>query len=95
MAHQERLSISIDERRAAEIRELVEGGSFRTVSAAFEEAATILIEQEAERRAWWAETVRRCQLAEEHPERLMGADAFFTAVKADIDGLRKSRSGGK
>jgi Arc/MetJ-type ribon-helix-helix transcriptional regulator len=90
MANQERLSISIDERSAAEIRKLVEGGAFKTISAAFEEAATILIGHQAEMKAWWAETLRRCDEAAEHPERMIEARAFFDLVRNDLDGLTRT-----
>lgn len=93
MPNVERLSISIDERYATEIRKLVETGAFRTISAAFEEAATILIEQEVEKVAWWAETVRRCDQATTHPDLMIGTDAFFEAVRSDIAAsTEKSRS---
>jgi Arc/MetJ-type ribon-helix-helix transcriptional regulator len=90
MANQERLSISIDARHAAKIRKLVETGDFKTVSAAFEEAATILIEQQAERKAWWAETISRCDHADKHPEQMIEAGAFFDTVRADISAMAKS-----
>jgi len=84
MANQERLSISIDAKQAARIRQLVETGDFKTVSAAFEEAAIMLIEQQAERTAWWAETVKRCNDADKHPDQMIEAGAFFDAVRSDI-----------
>lgn len=92
MANLERMSISIDERHATEIRKLVESGSFKTISAAFEEAATILIEQEAEKNVWWAETVRRCDDAANHPDQMIEAGAFFDTVRADIAAIGKSPS---
>jgi Arc/MetJ-type ribon-helix-helix transcriptional regulator len=92
MANLERMSISIDERYATEIRKLVESGSFKTISAAFEEAATILIEQQTEKSAWWAETVRRCNDADKHPDQMIEAGAFFDTVRADIAAMGKSSS---
>ena len=46
------------------------------------------IEQEAEKEAWWAETIRRCDEAEKHPERMLDADTFFKKVREEI-GRRK------
>lgn len=85
----ERMSISIDRQYAEEIRKLVDDGAYRNISAAFQEAATILIEQQAEKAAWWKETIRRCDEAEHHPERMIPHDAFFAGVHADIAELRK------
>jgi antitoxin ParD1/3/4 len=31
--------------------------------------------------AWWTETVRRCEEAVKHPERMLDADAFFLGVR--------------
>jgi Arc/MetJ-type ribon-helix-helix transcriptional regulator len=90
MAHHKRLSISIDARHAAKIRKLVATGDFKNVSAAFEEAATMLIEQQAERKAWWAETISRCDHADKRPEQMIEAGAFFDAVRADILAMAKS-----
>lgn len=87
------MSISIDQRRAAELRKLVDDGAYKNISAAFEEAAAILIEQQAEKAAWWQETIHRCDEAANHPERMIPHDAFFAGVRADIDELRKRTSG--
>lgn len=95
MAHHERMSISVDGRRAAEIRKLVESGRFKTISEAFDAAALILIERQNEETAWWAETVSRCELAENHPERMVEAGALFDMVRADIAAMSKAAAAKK
>ena len=92
MANHERMSISIDGRHAAEIRKLVETGSFRSISEAFEEAAVILIERKHEETAWWAETVSRCEHAVKHPEQMVEAGALFETIRADIALMTKASS---
>lgn len=92
MANHERMSISIDGRHAAEIRKLVESGRFKTISAAFEEAATILIEQQNDKEAWWAETISRCEHAASHPEQMVEPGALFDMVRADIATMSKASS---
>lgn len=92
MALTERMSISISKEQAAEIRRLVGSGRYPSISAAMDQAATALIEQESEREEWWAETVRRCEEAEKHPERLLDAETFFEELRQEIAG-RKQRLG--
>lgn len=84
MAHQERLSISIDEQRASEMRKLVETGRYKTISAAFDKAAAILIERQAQEDAWWIETIRRCEEAERNPGQMVEAAALFDVVRSDV-----------
>jgi Arc/MetJ-type ribon-helix-helix transcriptional regulator len=67
------------------VRDLVEQGTFPSVSAAYEAGAKALLVQEARSRAWWEETLHRCEDAEKHPERLLDADTFFADVRKDID----------
>lgn len=55
-------------------------------------AAEALLEQEEQKETWWAETLRRCEEAEKHPERLLDADTFFREVRQEID-VRKERLG--
>jgi hypothetical protein len=50
----------------------------------------MLIQQQAERKAWWPETISRCDHAEKHPEQMMEAGAFFETVRADISAMAKS-----
>ncbi|MCV0371836.1 hypothetical protein [Filomicrobium sp.] len=38
-----------------------------------------------ETEAWWKETLRRCDEAEQHPERMLDIDTFFRKVRAEID----------
>lgn len=95
MANTERFSISVDKDRAALIRELVEKGAYPSVSSAFDAAADALIAREAEKDAWWEETLRRCEEAEQHPESLLDADRFFKSLRASIDQEKKSRSRSK
>ena len=89
MANTERFSISLDKDRAAHIRELVEKGSYPSISSAFDAAADALLEREAERQEWWDETVRRCEEADKHPERLLDHDTFFREVHAEIQRRKK------
>lgn len=90
MAQSERMSISISKERVAKIREFVGAGVYPSLSAAMDSAAVVLLEQEAEKKAWWAETVRRCKEAEKHPEQLLDADTFFQGVRKEI-ASRKQR----
>lgn len=92
MANTERLSISISKARAADVRELVAKGAYPSVSSAVDAAVEVLLDHEAEKAAWWAETLRRCEEAEKHPERLMDFDTFVRTLDADIQQLRKSRA---
>lgn len=89
MANTERFSVSVDKDRAARIRALVENGAYPSVSSAFDAAADALIEREAAKEEWWAETLRRCDEAEKHPERLLDADTFFRKVREEIDRRKK------
>lgn len=95
MANTERISVSVDKDRAAGIRLLVEQGHFPSVSAAFDAAADALIEREAARADWWAETLRRCDEAEQNPERLLDADSFFRDVRSEISLKKASKSSNK
>jgi Arc/MetJ-type ribon-helix-helix transcriptional regulator len=88
MANTQRVSISISKERAAQVQELVSKGAYPTVSAAYEAAADVLVEQEIEKAAWWAETIRRCEEAERHPERLLDHETFWNKVREEI-GRRK------
>lgn len=73
------------------MRELVETGVFPNISSAFNAAADALLEKEAEKAAWWEETLRRCEEAEKHPERMLDPDTFFRELRAEIYELRQSR----
>lgn len=84
MSEFERLSITVDKKRAAKLRELVDKGFYPSVSRAFDAAAEALIDLEGQRAAWWAETMRRCDEADAHPDRLLTADQFFASVREDI-----------
>lgn len=92
MANTERLSISISKENAAAVRELVASGSFASVSAAFDTAAHVLLQHQAEKQAWIAEINRICDEAEANPERCMDLDTFFAAVDSDIEALKKTRT---
>lgn len=94
MQNKERMSLSITKERATKIRELVKSGAYPSLSAAADDAFDILLEQQAEKAAWWAETVRRCEEAEKHPERLLSAEAFTQELNAEIE-KRKMRIGVK
>jgi Arc/MetJ-type ribon-helix-helix transcriptional regulator len=85
MANTERFSVSVGKDRASRIRALVDKGAYSSVSSAFDAAATALIEREEAKDAWWEETLRRCDEAEEHPERLLDADTFFRKVREEIE----------
>jgi Arc/MetJ-type ribon-helix-helix transcriptional regulator len=85
MATTERIGISIHKNVAEPVRDLVEQGAFPSISAAYEAGAKALLEHEAQSRAWWEETIRRCKEAENHPERLLDADKFFADVRKEID----------
>lgn len=89
MANTERISISVDKQRAGRIRSLVESGAYPSISSAFDAAADVLLARVAESEAWWEETLRRCDEAEQHPERMLDFDTFFSEVRADIERLKK------
>lgn len=91
MADYDKFSITMQKEKARKIRDLVEAGKYPTISAAFDAAADALTDLEHEREAWWAENIRRCKEAEAHPERLMDADEFHTALWSRIDKLRQTR----
>jgi hypothetical protein len=55
-------------------------------------ATAILQKQEEEKTAWWAETVRRCEEAARHPERLIDAERVFRGVREEI-GTSKGKLG--
>jgi Arc/MetJ-type ribon-helix-helix transcriptional regulator len=80
----ERISISLSNSQAEKLRSLVESGQYPSVSAAVDAATDVLLEHEAEKQAWWQETIRRCEEAERHPERLLDADRFFKELWAEI-----------
>ncbi|MCV0371848.1 hypothetical protein [Filomicrobium sp.] len=89
MANTERISISVDKQRAGRIRSLVENGAYPSISSAFDAAADVLLAREAEKEAWWAETLHRCDEAEQHPEKMLDVDTFFSEVRAEIESLKK------
>ena len=80
MASTQRVSISIKKERAAQVEGLVTKGSYANLSAAYSAATEVLLEREAEKEAWWAETVRRCEEAEKYPERLLDAEVLSQAL---------------
>jgi Arc/MetJ-type ribon-helix-helix transcriptional regulator len=84
MATTERIGISIHKNVADPVRDLVEQGTFPSISAAYEAGAKALLEHEARSKTWWEETLRRCEEAEKHPERLLDADTFFADVRKEI-----------
>lgn len=90
MANTERLSVSISKARAADVRELVANGAYPSVSSAVDAAVEVLLDHEAEKAAWWAETLRRCEEAEKHPERLLDFDTFRRNVRSRIDKAKAS-----
>jgi hypothetical protein len=73
------------------MRNLVEAGVYPTLSSAFDAAAHALLEKEAEKKAWWEETLRRCEEAERHPEKLLDPDTFFRSVREKINVLKQSQ----
>lgn len=85
-----RLNIIIDKKNDLKIRELVDRGLYPSVSRAINAAAEALIELEAERTAWWAETKRRCVEAEESPQGLLGADDVFASLR---DAMARDKDG--
>jgi len=84
MSHTERLSISVDNDRAERIRELVKSGEYPSVSSAFDAAANLLLAHQQAKSAWWEETLRRCDEAEKHPDKLLDPDAFFRNLRTEI-----------
>lgn len=90
MANTERFSVSVDKHRAARLRALVERGAFPSMSSAFDAATDALIELEEAKEAWWEETLRRCDEAEKHPERLLDADTFFRDVRDEIARIKQA-----
>ena len=90
MANTERFSVSVDKDRAARMRALVEQGTFPSMSSAFDAAADALIELEETKAIWWEETLRRCDEAEQHPEKLLDADTFFRDVREEITRAKKT-----
>lgn len=84
MANTERVGISVHTDVAGPIRELVEQGAYPSISSAYEAGAKALLEREARAKAWWEETIRRCEEAEKHPERLLDPDTFFGEVRKEI-----------
>lgn len=87
----ERFSISLNKERGDRMRALVEKGVFPNLSSAFDAAAEALLEREDEKAEWWEETLRRCEEAEKHPEKMLDPDTFFRELRAEIDELRQSR----
>jgi hypothetical protein len=65
-------------------RASVRGGAFSSVGSSFDAAADALIECEDAKSAWWQETLRRCDEAEQRREKLQDADAFFRSVRGRI-----------
>lgn len=76
-----RLNIIIDKKNDVKIRELVDRGIYPSVSRAINAAAEALIELEAERTAWWAETKRRCVEAEKCPQGLLAMNDVFASIR--------------
>lgn len=72
------------------MRGLVERGTYPSVSSAYEAASEALFGLEAAREQWWRETIRRCEEAEKHPERLLDADTFFRKVRQEIEQIKAS-----
>lgn len=91
MATSDRFSITLPNERASLIRDLVDQGKYPSISSAFDAAAGALLRLEAERDAWWAETTRRCEEAEKHPERLLDPDTFHKEVWKRIGRMKKER----
>lgn len=91
MPNVERVSISVDPQRIDGLRSLVQNGTYPSLSAAFAAAADVLMAKEAEQAAWWAETLRRCDEAEKHPERLLDVDSFFRGLREEIGTLKSGR----
>ena len=92
MANTERFSVSVDKDRASRIRALVDKGAYPSVSSAFDAAADALIEREDAKEAWWAETLRRCDEVEKHPERVLDAATFHKRLWDGIAELKRIRS---
>ena len=88
----ERVSVTMAKERAERLRELVAKHEYESVSAAVDVAVGALLVEEEAKEAWWAETVRRCREAEEHPERLLDAETFHKRLWEEID-KRKRRGG--
>jgi len=93
VARTERLSISLDKTSADGMRALISDGTYTSMSAAMSDATRLLLEKREEQKQWWAETARRCDEAEKHPERLLDADTFFRQVRAEIEGIKKKTPG--
>lgn len=87
----QRISISINKDRAKEVAELVTKGTYPSLSAAYDAATAVLLEQEAEKEAWWAETIRRCDEAEQHPERMLDQETFHKLLWDGIAERKKQR----
>lgn len=92
MSHTERISISIDNERADRIRELVKTGEYASVSSAFDAAADLLLAHQQAKHAWWEETLRRCDEAEKHPDKLLDPDTFFRNLRTEIHARKISGS---
>jgi Arc/MetJ-type ribon-helix-helix transcriptional regulator len=91
MGTTERFSVSVNKNRAAQLRQLVERGVYPSISSAFDAAADALIELEDAKEAWWSETLRRCDEAEKHPERLLDAATFHKRLWEGIAELKRTR----
>lgn len=85
-----RVTISIKKEKAEQIRSLVERGVYSSVSRAYDAGADAIIDEDVQREAWWAETLRRCEEAEQHPERLLDADTFFREVREQLQAHRSA-----
>jgi hypothetical protein len=44
----------------------------------------VLLDQEEAKQAWWDETIRRCDEAAKHPERMLSPEAFGKATAEEI-----------
>lgn len=92
MATTERISISVNKERAERIRQLVRSGTFPNISAAYDAATNVLITHLADKEGWWQETLRRCDEAERHPEKMLDPDEFFRTVRAGIQYAKDTKA---
>ena len=91
VASTQRISVSINKQRAKEVAELVTKGAYPSLSAAYDAATEALLEHEAEKEAWWAETIRRCKEAQKHPERMLDPETFHKMLWEGIAERKKQR----
>lgn len=93
MARTERLSVSLNKKRVEGMRALISSGTYPNMSAALDEATALLLHKQDEERKWWDEIKRRCDEAEQHPEKLLDADTFFREVRSSIQKIKTKASG--